>query len=987
MRALLLLFAFNFFLPLYGQDIRLSVQTGHSSTINALAYNRDHTFIASCGADNNVVVWHIETRKQFAGLSGHQGSVTGVVWHPEKNELYSAGMDSSLIIWDITTAKLKEKIKFDFPVGAIDIDSKGKSLVVAGKALVIVDLESKEQQKFKLSSNELFTSASFSPDDKLVVIGGKEERFAYVVDLENKTIIAKFFAKMNDVVFDDREAGAVYYAAENGRLIHYNFLHQKTKTVANKSEWNAFNGVRVTNDYIIGVTDNSDVIIYHRKKWKEICVLKAHLQGVKCLDIDKDGQHLITAGKDKRIILWDLDRLEMIHNFQSSIYRINQIAFTEDGQDIIIGFSNGAIRKTNLQTNRTVSNRARLAPVQIEQGWEFLLTTISSYSSNEAIFKLYLLQQSKNIDGAYNTIHNIKLYWDSNWESNQVIIQQTGHKGKAVKQYEKALRHGDVLSPSTLMDFSLLTAQSGDYSATVNNNQLTVYDKNSHSEKFTKTLDHTDRITSVAINAVYNFVATSSWDGMIKFWDLDNGQLLTTFGAFGGSDFVYLNPDNYYFASKGALDNIGFVTDGQIFSFDQFDLMYNRPDLVFKELPYMDNAMVSNYHLAYKKRLTKLGLTEADLKISSDIPEIKVVNNTGATSYDGKAYFDISIADKLYALKSYHVLVNGVPIYSRSGKIINGKELKFRDTININPGDNLIQFYATNDQGVSSFKKSFKLVSYQKSVSSDMYLISIGCSKYEQSEYNLKYAAKDANDIAKFFKSNKQFNHVHIKNLIDEEVTKGKIIDLKTFISSAKENDVILLFIAGHGVLDANLDYYIAAYNMDFQKPQDNGIPFWYFDNLLDQTKSRKKIMLIDACHSGEIDKSEITTDTTTLVEQDNDLVFRAAGTSVKNINEINSFELSKIVFADVRESNGSTVISSAGGAEYALEGDKWGNGIFTHALLTGLGTGEADLNQDKTILVSELQEYLMFTVNKLSNGKQTPTSRAENIANDFRIH
>jgi hypothetical protein len=83
---------------------------------------------------------------------------------------------------------------------------------------------------------------------------------------------------------------------------------------------------------------------------------------------------------------------------------------------------------------------------------------------------------------------------------------------------------------------------------------------------------------------------------------------------------------------------------------------------------------------------------------------------------------------------------------------------------------------------------------------------------------------------------------------------------------------------------------------------------------------------------------------------------------------------------------NGTTVISSAGGTEFAIESENWRNGAFTYCLLYGLSSGDADLNKNKLITLSELQEYLLFEVNRITNGSQTPTSRVENLNNDFTL-
>jgi ABC-type uncharacterized transport system ATPase subunit len=48
--------------------------------------------------------------------------------------------------------------------------------------------------------------------------------------------------------------------------------------------------------------------------------------------------------------------------------------------------------------------------------------------------------------------------------------------------------------------------------------------------------------------------------------------------------------------------------------------------------------------------------------------------------------------------------------------------------------------------------------------------------------------------------------------------------------------------------------------------------------------------------------------------------------------------------------------------------------------LLKGLESKAADLNKDGEIWLSELQQYVQSEVNKLSKGKQQPTSRIENM-------
>jgi hypothetical protein len=142
--------------------------------------------------------------------------------------------------------------------------------------------------------------------------------------------------------------------------------------------------------------------------------------------------------------------------------------------------------------------------------------------------------------------------------------------------------------------------------------------------------------------------------------------------------------------------------------------------------------------------------------------------------------------------------------------------------------------------------------------------------------------------------------------------------------------------------------------------------------------------MFLDACHSGEIDKDEVKK--TEDKKMENGIVFRAAGENIESQEMVNTFELSKNTFADISLSNGASMISSAGGTEYAMEGDQWNNGVFTYVLLSAIKKNTADLNKDKKIMLSELQEYLLNEVQKLTNGKQSPTSRNENLIFDYQI-
>ena len=126
--------------------------------------------------------------------------------------------------------------------------------------------------------------------------------------------------------------------------------------------------------------------------------------------------------------------------------------------------------------------------------------------------------------------------------------------------------------------------------------------------------------------------------------------------------------------------------------------------------------------------------------------------------------YHIVAEDKKSLLSSFHILVNGVPEFTRSGKKLQGSYFDHKDSLILNPGVNTVQFYVTNNHGSSSLKQTFEINNRVKATTSNLYLITIGCSKYVQSQYDLNYAEKDALDIERFFQKKSQAKNIKSKS-------------------------------------------------------------------------------------------------------------------------------------------------------------------------------------------------------------------------------
>ncbi|MDC0673222.1 hypothetical protein [Nannocystis radixulma] len=70
----------------------------------------------------------------------------------------------------------------------------------------------------------------------------------------------------------------------------------------------------------------------------------------------------------------------------------------------------------------------------------------------------------------------------------------------------------------------------------------------------------------------------------------------------------------------------------------------------------------------------------------------------------------------------------------------------------------------------------------------------------------------------------------------------------------------MVVFVAGHGMLDTNLDDYFVTHDFERERPNVRGLSYEQLESLLDGIPARRKLMMMDTCHSGEVDEDAIRT-------------------------------------------------------------------------------------------------------------------------------
>lgn len=550
--------------------------------------------------------------------------------------------------------------------------------------------------------------------------------------------------------------------------------------------------------------------------------------------------------------------------------------------------------------------------------------------------------------------------------------------------------NGEKLTMPLILDekvANLITSsENGKYLAVSDNKKITVIDLTTFKSVYE--IENTYGINySISFNTAGNHLAVANEDGVVRVYDTDKKRLKFNVLASQNDGILVYDEYNYYMSTKEAARQL-VVRDGDnIYSLENFDLFNNRPDLILSNIGLANDKLISAYKYAFERRLKKFKSKTANT--NGNLPEITLLNKNEikSTTINDEIVLRFQITRGEIENAKIHVWINDVPVnqYTFVGDKSFGSETRIIKLVN---GTNKIKYSVSTATGVESDKQELVVINLN-SKKPNLYLLTIGTSEYKDSKYNLTYAAKDANDIAAQFngKTGEAFEKVFTKTITNTEVTKEKINEQLAFLKQAGSNDVVIIFVAGHGVRDSEMKYYFGTNDMDFNSPEIKGFSESDLATIMDGIAAVRKLVFFDTCLSGEVDKDEVEQIAAATTSNAN-VSFRAAGAGLrpKSIGLSNASALMREIYNDITEESGSTIISSAGGAEYAMESADWKNGLFTYCLLNGLKSMEADANKDKTITVHEIQDYLRKEVYKLSNGKQQPSFKSENKLMDFRI-
>jgi hypothetical protein len=331
-------------------------------------------------------------------------------------------------------------------------------------------------------------------------------------------------------------------------------------------------------------------------------------------------------------------------------------------------------------------------------------------------------------------------------------------------------------------------------------------------------------------------------------------------------------------------------------------------------------------------------------------------------------------------IAAVNVLLNGAEVFKQADRPPK-KSVAVAASVKLREGANTIIIRASEPDG--TVRQEVRTVMYERpspvqpaepvparKITREQWAVVIGVGQYNSSAIpQLRYTVPDAELVHRLLIGQGGFKKENVLLLTDKTERKPTLRDLKwalgTFLArSAKKDDLIVIFFAGHGAPEIDprgaesdgLAKYLVPSDADPNDLYSTALPMDEFQTIFDRIEADKVVVFLDACYSG------------------------AAGGRTFASRRTRAARVDELFLDRLTRSKGRAIVTASRANEVSLEVPELGHGLFTHYLVQGL-RGAADLDRDGIVSLQEVYQYLEQQVAQKSRsigGNQHPVMKGE---------
>ena len=699
------------------------------------------------------------------------------------------------------------------------------------------------------------------------------------------------------------------------------------------------------------------------------------------LAVEPRGRFLVTGSEN--LVLWDgrgkaLARARVSRGFGHAL------AFSPDGKLLYAGDSRGEVTVVPLEpgskpTRFRVYTDGSVSALAVNPAGDLVAAggiwerfrIVDPTGTVRASF-----DNPKGTPGPFSHVQGLAFTPDG-----RELIVATGREARQLAVFDlqgRLLRSAET--GNRYLSGALAVSPSGQVAAVTVNSDVGLFDLATMERRATLR-GHQGNVRSLAFTRDGRHLVSGGVDGTVRVWNLENGASFSLLSQ--GDEWVIYSDDGYFDASRRGGDLVALVDGIEAYGVEQVALRFNRPDLIYRRAGIGDEAFLEHLRLQYEDRLRRAGLkTEAGSEV--DPPRVRILSH----HQEGDA-LDLRIAvEDARELQALQVAVNGVPVHPGLGRPLQGRRAEMAERVALGQGRNRVEVSAVNRAGIES-RRAAVVVERPVGAPGALWFVGLGISKYRDTRLDLHFAHSDVIALAAALRRARgRFREVRTLELTDGRATRGALDQIRSFLAPAAVDDTVVLLASGHGARDpsAQATFYFVTHEADPANLAATSIAYDELEGLLGGIGPRRKLLLVDACQSGELDPDALAA--VAARAGASQLAARVGPGPARGGAPRRPYLYlrDRYVYARLERRTGAIVFSSSLGNEVSLESPALGNGVFTAALLRVLAAKQADVNGDGWISIDELEGAVKASVVGATGGLQHPTIDRENALVDFRL-
>jgi len=914
------------------RTIRGEIAPGNSGKIFALALSPDERWLAAAGwmddsdalepCCGDIRIFDFATGKLVALLQGHDNSVYDLAFSPDNRLLASAGADQRVILWDVDTHKpvreLDEDAAHTDRVVKVQFADDGRKLVTAsydGTVKLWSTANGKLISQIQRHATRIYALA-VTPDGSKIASGDANGQIRL---WEATTQTSKVFAEQKVTI------GALSFSSDGAQLIATCGYH---------------------------CSENPGEHVWDVATGRLLRIYRGHDDSVRAVAV-RGGLVVTAGGRNNEIHIWQLRNGRLEQRLRGNGATVYSVGISNDGRYLAWGNENPCPREPACPTVFGKLQFQMLLPDK-----RHALENPQALTSPPADF----------LRAATRSGHwSAQLAAGGRFDRKDAVLSiRQGKKERAA--IERGAENGFGHTAYSFLNGGNVLVSGGEHGV------LASY-RSRDKRLLHDFTGHFSMITAIAPSRDSKLIVTGSLDQTIRLWNAETGELIVSmlFGLDG--EWVIWTQQGYYDSSPagdrmvGWQINQGREREARYVSARQMKEQLYSPEIIRRAIS------LASAERAIKQLRPKAPSLETLLAVNP--PTFDVLAPLSGSTIDRKsAIVTLAVDSGPGSLTRVEVIVNNHNVTSTEHtRVDSGLEFSF--PVPLASEENHILIIGHNDSGYTTERELdiTNLSAGDLDKAGRLYLIAVGVDDYPLlpaicsgpgGSCKLNYSVADAVNFYQTVASKIAPRYQGASTLLlvnKAELTTGSITgnatpvkeptastitdQLKTFFASTEPEDLVIVFLAGHG-LNIGESYFFAPTNAAVDASDnldEHTLVSWKALKDSVQAARGTRLLFVDTCHSGNAYNASLEKD---------------AGDS-------------RIIAYSATKAN-----------SVSLELSNLNHGAFTYSLMGGL-TGAADYNHNQTVEILELGSYVASEVKRLTRNQQSPVFYSSGVE-DFPL-